>query len=281
MAKNKDLNPDIDSVAELQDANNGEDLKTEDFLNDVELDSQNQSFVNAPQSQEDEDNDNNQFQPEEMIDFANFNIDDFDAALNSYQAARAGQSLTIEPPAKKQSKKEKKQEKAQQAVQKVAEPPVRVETQMTSQLSSQTDYTLQSQSRLSSQTPQRINPQTIDERGFQANNRERQQDIMYWYSGNLSDKTYRISADRMPEFLDSDKTIRIVHIEVDSVYGWNVFFDNGVFMSLRDLKEYQERHGEMPCQDGKFVYGNKTSTFERILKVVVYERPRYFSYRAK
>ena len=59
------------------------------------------------------------------------------------------------------------------------------------------------------------------------------------------------------------------------------FFDNGVFMSLKDLKEYQERHGEMPCQDGKFVYGNKTSSFERILKVIVYERPRYFSYKVK
>jgi hypothetical protein len=52
-------------------------------------------------------------------------------------------------------------------------------------------------------------------------------------------------------------------------------------MNLRDLKEYQERHGEMPYQDGKIIYGNKTINFERIRKIVVYEKPRYFSYIAK
>ena len=104
---------------------------------------------------------------------------------------------------------------------------------------------------------------------------------MNWYSGELKDKSYKISPENTPEFLDTDKTIRVIHVETESCYGWNVFFDNGVFMNLHDLKEYQERHGEMPYQDGKIIYGNKTINFERIRKIVVYEKPRYFSYVAK
>ncbi len=52
-------------------------------------------------------------------------------------------------------------------------------------------------------------------------------------------------------------------------------------MNLMDLKEYQERHGKMPGTNGKIIYGNKTTAFEKIERIVVYEKPRYFSYAVK
>lgn len=102
-----------------------------------------------------------------------------------------------------------------------------------------------------------------------------------WYSGEFRDKTYEISNESMPEFLDADNKIKVLHITVDSGYGWNVFFDNGVFMNIRDLKEYQERNGKLPFVSGKIIYGNRTSSFEKIERIVVYEKPKYYSYEVK
>ncbi len=102
-----------------------------------------------------------------------------------------------------------------------------------------------------------------------------------WYDGSLNEKVYEVSQTYMPEFLDYDKNIKTLHVNIDSAYGWNVFFENGVFMNLMDLKEYQERHGKMPGTNGKIIYGNKTTAFEKIERIVVYEKPRYFSYAVK
>jgi hypothetical protein len=102
-----------------------------------------------------------------------------------------------------------------------------------------------------------------------------------WYSGELTDKTYEVSLEKMPEFLDPNKDIKVVHVNVASGYGWNVFFDNGVFMNLRDLREYQERHASIPCPSGKIIYGNKTTTFDGIERIVIFEKPRYFSYQIR
>jgi len=126
-----------------------------------------------------------------------------------------------------------------------------------------------------------IEEESFDDLPVIKNKDDAGQEIMNWYSGSLKDKTYKISDNDMPEFLDGDRTTRVIHVSVESPYGWNVFFDNGMFMSLRDVKEYQERHGELPCQEGKIIYGDKTCSFEQILKIVVYEQPRYFSYQVK
>ena len=101
---------------------------------------------------------------------------------------------------------------------------------------------------------------------------------LQWYSGTIGEKAYKLSIDKMPEFLDEDNEKKVVHINVASGYGWNVFFDNGVFMNLSDLREYQERNGKIPCQSGKIIYADKTTTFEKIERIVVFEEPRYFSY---
>lgn len=53
-----------------------------------------------------------------------------------------------------------------------------------------------------------------------------------WYDGSLNEKVYEVSQTYMPEFLDYDKNIKTLHVNIDSVYGWNVFFENGVLMFL-------------------------------------------------
>ena len=125
-----------------------------------------------------------------------------------------------------------------------------------------------------------INPMVIEDKDLALQGiSEKSEEILRWYSGKLDDKTYELSIDNMPEFLDTDKTIRVIHVSVASPYGWNVFFDNGIFMNLQDLQIYQTRHGKMPYSSGKIVYGNKTTQFENINRIVVYELPRYFSYK--
>ncbi|MBO7556844.1 MAG: hypothetical protein J6T72_05565, partial [Alphaproteobacteria bacterium] len=126
----------------------------------------------------------------------------------------------------------------------------------------------------------KMRPMVIRDSNNPLGSEDEQKDVLKWYSGKIDDKSYEVSLDNMPEFLDTDKTIRVIHINVNSTYGWNVFFDNGIFMNLQDLKTYQTRNGRLPYSDGKIVYGNKTCQFENIKRIVVYETPRYFSYKA-
>lgn len=110
---------------------------------------------------------------------------------------------------------------------------------------------------------------------------QKQLQNLQWYSGALEDDVYEISPENMPDVVDSDRKIRILQVNVDSGYGWNVFFSNGVFMNLRDLAEYQERHGYIPYDSGKIIYGSKTTAFEKIEKIIVYENPKYFEYKIR
>lgn len=104
---------------------------------------------------------------------------------------------------------------------------------------------------------------------------------LVWYDDTLNEKVYEISLNNMPEFLDYDNSIKTIHVNIESPYGWNVFFENGVFMNLMDLKEYQERHGNLPGHNGKIIYGNRMSSFGKIDRIVVYSKPRYFAYGLK
>lgn len=312
MADERELEMNLDAALNEQGSDSFmlddiKDAEVDDFLDDVAFDNQNVDFANTVSGSKDEGavgdsvpDEIAQLTSDAPVDFASFDIDDFDAALNSFQAARAGKlprSVPMPPPPSSQPKSQSKQ-KAEPKVEapSATEKSVKKETSAPEKapveeaLPVEQNFEIQREEHpvsksVAVQTQSgrsgQFNPSTVDETGFEENSTERQQDILNWYSGKLSDKTYEISPENMPEFLDTDKTIRVLHVTVDSTYGWNVFFDNGVFMSLRDLKEYQERHGEIPCQDGKIIYGSKTTSFERILRVVVYERPRYFSYIAK
>jgi len=110
---------------------------------------------------------------------------------------------------------------------------------------------------------------------------KKQRNSLQWYSGSLEEPVYEISQENMPDVLDRSHPAKVLHINVDSGYGWNVFFGNGVFMNLRDLSEYQERHGQLPYDSGKIIYGSQTTTFENLERIVVYEKPRYFEYKVQ
>lgn len=316
MADDKDLDINLDAVLGGQGGDDNftlddaKDAGLDEFLDDAVFDNRNAGFVNASASKEDEPAGTDELAElgsGAPLDFASFDIDDFDAALNSFQAARAGKlprSVPMPPPAQSKPQPKPKAEpkpETEPAAAAVPAPEAKPEPEIVREPEavsvpevSKQNFEIEREEVSAPVADTKVrtvqtrsgnsglfNPATVDESSFKENSAERQQDILNWYSGTLKDKTYEISPEKMPEFLDTDKTIRVLHVTVDSTYGWNVFFDNGVFMSLRDLKEYQERHGEILCQDGKIIYGSKTTSFERILRVVVYERPRYFSYVVK
>ena len=57
----------------------------------------------------------------------------------------------------------------------------------------------------------------------------------------------------------------IIHIHTGpSLYGWNVAFNNGIRMSLRDVREYQSRHDKLPDGDGIISRGASTLKFRGV-----------------
>ena len=55
-------------------------------------------------------------------------------------------------------------------------------------------------------------------------------------------------------------------------------FDNGWFMGIRDVREYQLRHGCLPSANGEVMFGAKKMAFKNVARIVLYEVPRYFTY---
>lgn len=103
--------------------------------------------------------------------------------------------------------------------------------------------------------------------------------ISKWYSGTFHDKYFEFdSRSNSEEFIGNDD-IHAIHVNVGtSSYGWNVSFDNGINMNLRDLREYQTRFGKLPSNSGVLSYGQKTLTFKNVDRIVVYEEAQYYFY---
>ena len=100
-----------------------------------------------------------------------------------------------------------------------------------------------------------------------------------WFSGGLDDKYFEFSASSQSgEFTGTDE-IRGIHVNVgNSAYGWNVVFDNGLMMNLRDLQEFENKHGKMPSPNGEISHGALKLKFSNVEKIVVYQEPQYFAY---
>ena len=103
-----------------------------------------------------------------------------------------------------------------------------------------------------------------------------------WLSGSEDDKYFEFSgASQSTEFVGNDD-IKNIHVNVGtSAYGWNVSFDNGVTMSLRDLQEFEGKHGKMPSENGEISHGPLKLKFSNVEKIVVYQTPQYFGYGRK
>ncbi len=217
-------------------------------------------FLPAIEQKSDEEDFSEEIETVDPIkDFSDFKLNDLDSALKSFQEARRGKS----------DKNKNEPEDAD----------IVYDTSMPEEILANAED-MKEEEKPAVKYRSNMNPQTVDDKDVKLYGlSEESMDMLRWYSGSIGDKTYELSRNNMPEFLDTDKTIRVIHVNVASPYGWNVFFDNGIFMNLQDLQSYQRRHGKMPYNSGKIVYGNKSTQFENINRIVAYELPRYFSYK--
>lgn len=100
-----------------------------------------------------------------------------------------------------------------------------------------------------------------------------------WYSGSLRDKYFEYGANMDSAEFAGTQELKSIHVNVGtSSYGWNVAFDNGLFMSFRDLQEYQTKYGQLPSPNGVITHGTQSLKFSNVEKIVVYEVAQYFSY---
>lgn len=102
-----------------------------------------------------------------------------------------------------------------------------------------------------------------------------------WYSGSVHDEMFEISKNDLPETISGDAARRIIHVNAgyDS-YGWLAEFDNGLTMSLEDVRKYQIRNGVLPSSSGAIRYGQNRCAFSGIERILIYRSVRYFSYGA-
>ena len=142
----KDLGIDLKALYDIEDEDNNninlddvKDAGLNDFLEDVVAENKSAEFSNATIEIEDivdsNTDDIEKLQNTTPADFANFDIDDFDAALNSFQAARAGKLAPNAPvpppmPTKKEEPKPEPQSEIKPEVESelvLAEPEIVVE----------------------------------------------------------------------------------------------------------------------------------------------------------
>ena len=80
------------------------------------------------------------------------------------------------------------------------------------------------------------------------------------------------------EFIANNrKNLLVVNVGA-SLYGWNIRFDNDMFMSLRDALEYQTRYKNLPSNTGTLMHGKKTLNFFGVESIKIREKVVYYSY---
>lgn len=103
--------------------------------------------------------------------------------------------------------------------------------------------------------------------------------FLKWYSGSLSDEYVEFSTEYESGEIEGTEECKALNIKVGhSYYGWNVKFDNGISMSLRDVKDYQLYYGRLPASGGVVSFGDLTLTFKNIERIVSSQTPEYYSY---
>lgn len=101
------------------------------------------------------------------------------------------------------------------------------------------------------------------------------------YSGSLADNYGRYSAASLGGEFEATPERNSIYLKIGkSAYGWSVRFDNGLVMSMADIREYQLRNGKLPQPDGIIAYGNKQLLFRGCARIVIYQEAEYFSYKS-
>ena len=80
------------------------------------------------------------------------------------------------------------------------------------------------------------------------------------------------------EFYGSEMQNKLVVNVGASLYGWNVHFDNEMFLSLRDALDYQARYKKLPSANGEIIHNNKILKFFNIKTLQAREKTIYYSY---
>ena len=284
----------------------------EDKKEDFDINLENMGLEDNLDNLLSEDTDNKKTKSEDdFVDFNDFSIDDLDTALSKYEESRNKTKAPVQRVAdlKREEPTFDYPRTDELENKKVSDMPVSdIEEELNIGLPSVEDDTYETVSKInndkdehldkrkaklndvSSEAEKKAFMNSVDKHSVDTNVEKDNVDYiltdeleqklrnLVWYDGSLKEKVYEISIYNMPEFLDYNKDIHTIHVNIDSPYGWNVFFENGVFMNLMDLKEYQERNGKLPGRNGKIIYGSKTTAFEKIERIIVYQKPRYFSY---
>lgn len=103
--------------------------------------------------------------------------------------------------------------------------------------------------------------------------------FLKWYSGRLNDEYIEFSTEYESGEIEGTEECKALNVKVgSSYYGWNVKFDNGLTMSLQDVRDYQLHYGKLPDSGGTISFGELTLTFKNIERIVSYESPEYYSY---
>lgn len=103
--------------------------------------------------------------------------------------------------------------------------------------------------------------------------------FLKWYSGHLSDEYIEFSTEYESGEIEGTEECKALNIKVgNSYYGWNVKFDNGISMSLRDVRDYQLYYGRLPASGGVISFGDLTLIFKNIERIVSSQTPEYYSY---
>lgn len=103
--------------------------------------------------------------------------------------------------------------------------------------------------------------------------------FLKWYSGKSDNDYIEFSTEYESGEIEGTEECKALNVKVgNSYYGWNVKFDNGLTMSLRDVRDYQLYYGKLPDSGGIISFGELTLTFKNIERIVSYESPEYYSY---
>ncbi len=94
------------------------------------------------------------------------------------------------------------------------------------------------------------------------------------------DKSFSFSKYHDNTFVEGNDETKAICLECEenSTYGWNVKFSNGLFMSIDDLVEYQNRNKILPAKDGVLYHGANRLEFANIDNIRIYRKPFYYGY---
>ncbi len=96
----------------------------------------------------------------------------------------------------------------------------------------------------------------------------------------IESKSFAFSSYHENTFFSGDEGVDTICLECEdnNTYGWNVKFENGLFMSVSDLIEYQNRNKVLPDNSGVLYHGANRLEFSNVNKIKVYKKPFYYGY---